>query len=296
MTRASIPVDLTNPGQVFACLGLVEAARVLMRDARGAFDWNDPENVRFHIETPGPQHPVGRVLKFLNEARVDALAPPGSANTSMKWKVPTIIQPSGSNQFPYPDPRSAATLPAQLSDRRGNSIVIDYWGDDTDRDNAKFWAGMGGYPGAALVRDSLDQMRGRVQIKWQDPFALSALQSSSLRLDWRRDYVPMQIGFSPNHHARIVMQGYPAVEVLAAIGLTNARPRREHKLRYSYAVAGYQNDGPLLPLMYLQATLGAARPPFAGMNGFRKFHMQLNWPGQEDQARCITNVIEEEMT
>ena len=60
MTRASIPVDLTNPGQVFACLGLVEAARVLMRDARGAFDWNDPKDVRFHIETPGPQHPVGR--------------------------------------------------------------------------------------------------------------------------------------------------------------------------------------------------------------------------------------------
>ena len=296
MSKAAIPVDLTNPGQVFACLGLVEAAHVLMGDVQGAFDWNDPEHVVFRIEGQGPMNPVRKVLDFLNEAKVVTLAPPGSANTSTKWKVPTVVDMDAGSAFPFPDPESAAKLPARLLDRDGKAIIIDHWGDKTGRDNVKFWAGAGGYPGAALVRDALALIQGRIADQWRDPFAVSALQSSSLRLDWRRDYVPIQVGFSPNHHADIIMQGYPAVEVLAAIGLTNARPRREHKLRYSYAVPGMAPDGRLLSLMYLQATLGAVRPPYSGLPGFRRFQMQLNWPGHEDHARCITTVTEEEVT
>ncbi len=33
MAESSIPVDLFNPGQVFACLGFLEAADVLCGDA-----------------------------------------------------------------------------------------------------------------------------------------------------------------------------------------------------------------------------------------------------------------------
>ena len=73
-----------------------------------------------------------------------------------------------------------------------------------------------------------------------DPFAVDALQSGSFRLDWRRDYVPLHAGFSPNVHGSVVMRGYPVVELLAAIGLTHARPVRHNKLRYSYGVAAVQ--------------------------------------------------------
>lgn len=38
MTEASIPVDLLNPGQVFACIGFLEAADVLLGEAMGVFD------------------------------------------------------------------------------------------------------------------------------------------------------------------------------------------------------------------------------------------------------------------
>ena len=44
MGAASIPVDLFNPGQVFACLGFLEAADVLLGDAEGGFDWTDDGN------------------------------------------------------------------------------------------------------------------------------------------------------------------------------------------------------------------------------------------------------------
>ena len=49
MAEADIPVDLLNPGQVFACLGFVEAAEVLLGDATGGFDWSDPRGVTSRI-------------------------------------------------------------------------------------------------------------------------------------------------------------------------------------------------------------------------------------------------------
>lgn len=48
MSATSIPVDLFNPGQVFACLGLLEAADILLGDAEGGFNWGDETDVRFH--------------------------------------------------------------------------------------------------------------------------------------------------------------------------------------------------------------------------------------------------------
>ena len=57
MAEASIPVDLLNPGQVFACLGFVEAAIALLGDAEGAFDWRE-QTVRFHLRAPGARSPV----------------------------------------------------------------------------------------------------------------------------------------------------------------------------------------------------------------------------------------------
>lgn len=290
MAIAVVPVDLTNPGQVFACIGFAEAVDVLLGDARGAFDWRGSDDVVFRIAAAGNEDPVGRVLRFLDEATVTSLAPPGSENRTEKWDVATVI--ADSHAFPFPNPESPAKLPARLTDGEGRAIDVDYWGDATRRrDNVKLWAGSGGYPGAALARDALDLVRGRVAGRAGDPFAVDALQSGSFRFDWRRDYVPIDVGFSPNLHGHVVMRGYPVVELLAAIGLTHARPVRHTKLRYGFGVAG-TSASELHDLNFLRAALGARQPPFPGMP-FRSFRMQLDWPGQENQARCITSVIEE---
>lgn len=293
MATAVVPVDLTNPGQVFACIGFAEAADVLLGDARGAFDWRESGSVEFRIAAAGDEDPVARVLRFLDEATVTSLAPPDSKNRTERWEITTVV--SDSRAFPFPDPDSPAKLPARLTDGEGRVIDIDYWGDATrGRDNVKFWAGSGGYPGAALARDALDLVRGRVADSTGDPFAVDALQSGSFRFDWRRDYVPIDAGFSPNLHGHIVMRGFPVVELLAAIGLTHARPVRHTKLSYSYGVVGI-SGAELHDLIFLRSALGARQPPFPGMR-FRTFHMQLDWPGQENQARCITSVIEESVS
>lgn len=290
MAEASIPVDLANPGQVFACLGFLEAADILLGAARGGFDWSELGDARFRLAASGREDPVARVLRFLDEATVASLAPAGSVNRTEKWHVDTM--PVQSRAFPFRDPQSPATLPARLEDAAGNTIVFDHWGDETRRDNVKFWAGSAGYPGVGLVRDALDLIRGRTADHVDDPYALGAEQSSSFRFDWRRDYVPIDAGFSPNaHRDNLVMQGYPVVELLAAVGLTHARPFRCGKLQYNYGLAGLAGSGCYDPI-FLRAALGARRPPFPGMP-FRLFSVQLAWPGQQGQARCITNVIEE---
>lgn len=289
MTETAIPVDLANPGQVFACLGFVEASDALLGGAAGGFDWRDSAAPRFRLRAAGDENPVARVLRFLDEATVVSLAPAGSGNATGKWDV--VTKTAGPEGFPYPDPQTPAALPARLRDGAGNAITIDHWADETRRDNVKFWAGAGGYPGAALTRDALALIRGRTADYADAPFALAAEQSSSFRFDWRRDYVPLDAGFSPNAHRNVTMRGYPVVELMAAIGLTHARPRRRDKLGYCYGVVGAA-DSELYDPIFLRAALGAPKPPFPGMP-FRLFGMQLGWPGKEGQARCILNVVEE---
>jgi len=291
MATASIPVDLYNPGQVFACLGFVEAAARLKDDVQGGFDWSDDGAARFHLHVEGAVDPVRAVLDFLAEAKVSSIAPLDSEQRTEKWKLPTFVLPQDA-AFPFPDPPSPATLPAVLKGKDGLMIQVDHWGEEsprTRRDAVKFWAGAAGYPGAGLMADALALVRDRIRDAADDPFALSAPQSSSFRFDWRRDYIPMDVGFSPNEHGELTMVGFPLVEVLAAIGLADARPARITKLAYRYGVIGSPAGRALFDPIFLRAALGGAPLPFPQ----RIFRMNLAWPGQENQARCITDVIEE---
>jgi len=292
MADASVPVDLFNPGQVFACLGIVEAAEVLLGDAEGAFDWTDAGDARFWIRAPGSRSPVEHVLEFLAQAEVVGEAPAGSANHGA-WKSAWGALRARPREEGYPvrDPTSPATLVCVLR-RQSDEIVIDYWGDE-GRDNVKFWAGAGGYPGVALARDAIELVRDRATAAAADPFAVAAPQSSSFRLDWRRDYIPIDAGFSLNEHKdRIETVGFPLVELFGAIGLSHARPHRpgRSKLEYVYGVAGRSTASDRwLPPAILRAALGAAELPFPR----RRFRMLLGWPGKQGHARAITTVTEE---
>lgn len=294
MATTAIPVDLLNPGQVFACLGFMEAARTLVGRTEAGFDWSDPSQTWFRIRVPGDDDPVQTVLAFLCEAEVSSTAPPGSVLSTETWGVPTTSVAEG-KPFPMPEPDSPATLPAVLT-RGDQRLCIAHWGDGTQRDNVKFWAGAGGYPGAGFMRDALTLVAERVSLPCIDPFAVGAPLSSSFRFDWRGDYIPIDAGFSLNAHSAMATSDFPVVQVLAALGLSHARPRRIHKLHYLYGVVGRSSSASpeehaLLPPALLRGALGGGfTKPFAA----RRFDVRLGWPGQEGQARCITTVTEEE--
>ncbi len=291
MAEAQIPVDLRNPGQVFACLGLMEAAEILCGACEGGFDYRGGEtSALFRLRVEGAVDPIRSVVAFLAKSKPVAVAPKGIDLTTTKWGVETI---SGLEDYPAPAPDTPASLAMALR-ADGYEIPIEHWldGPHCGRDNAKFWAGAGGYPGAALARDALMPLsslaESAIAKAAADPFAFSAPMSSSFRFDWRRDYVPLDAGFSLNEHSAMTPVGYPFVELLAAIGLQNARPQRPNprdKLVYRYAVANLP-----LPTIFARAVLGGAEPGFP----IRIFRMRLDWPGQEGQARCIVDAREEE--
>ncbi len=292
MAEAFLPVDLLNPGQVFACLGLLELSDMFLGNAQGAFDWSDDANVRFHVRALGNECPVKAAIEFFQKAAVTSRSPSQVDLSTEDWDVPTRQSDPSKDSFPFPAPDSPATLPTLLScgDRH---VEISHWGDDiqsSGRDNIKFWAGAGGYPGAALAQDALALIRAMPADIASDPLNAPARQSSSFRFDWRRDYVPLDIGFSLNAHSgdRFCTIGYPIVEMLAAIGLTHARPKRFSKLKYRYGVISAGDGRQLLDPIFHRAALGTAVLPFQQ----RVFQMNLDWPGKENQARCVTTVEE----
>ncbi|MFO0947027.1 MAG: hypothetical protein U1D30_13975 [Planctomycetota bacterium] len=79
------------------------------------------------------------------------------------------------------------------------------------------------------------------------------------------------------------------MEILAAIGLTHARPEFISKLKYRYGVLAVTSEFDLFDPLFLRASLGAPALPFLQ----RSFYMDLGWPGKEGQARCITTVYED---
>ncbi len=298
MTEATVPVDLRNPGQVFACLGLVEAAEVLLRaPCESRFNYTGLQTrATFTMRSAGECNPIGAVLDFLRRAEVATIVPSNSKLSTRKWDVEDVHGDPFVSSGPVP--KTPATLSVRLL-AGGAQVVLDSWADGphSARDNVKFWAGSGGYPGSALTRDVLELIAAfpddRVDALVYDPFAFTAPMSSSFRFDWRRDYIPLDAGFSPNKHDGITMVGYPLTEILALIGLQHARPSRfkasdkpksSPKLNYRYGVSAA-----LLPTSLARVVLGAVDIGFP----FRTFHMLLGWPGKEGQARCIVGVREE---
>jgi CRISPR-associated protein Csx14 len=266
----------------------MEATEILCGHCEGRFTYGGSETrTNFEMTSLGGLDPIETVMAFLKDCEVVAFAPRCSDLTASNWGITT--EPSVGDCFPAPTPASAATLPIRLR-KGGVEFPIEHWldGEHCGRDNVKLWAGAGGYPGGALARDAIACLAGQAPGRLAgNPFSFAAPLNSSFRFDWRRDYIPLDAGFSPNKHTDIGMVGYPLVELLAAIGLQNARPARiarRDKLAYRYHVSPT-----LLPLSLARALLGSDDQIVPK----RTFRMRLGWPGKEGQARCIIKAEEE---
>lgn len=332
--RSTIPVDVFNPGQVFACYGLIDLAQLLCGDVRGGFIDDS-----FVIEAEGGVEPVTAAIDFIADASVTAVLPRGATSAQhrllnkqeanareeakkaadkakkdadkklkqeneerkkrgepplKKEKQETVREETffvanavAGDGDVYPSPgNESAKLVARLSGKTA-FIDIDHWAEATartGRDNVKFWAGAGGMPGIVMLESAIELVRAEKAQAYADPLNLQRPQSSSFRFDWRSGYIPMDIGWSLNNHPNARNGGYPFVDVLAAIGLSNARPRFVRKLLYRYGVLQGVRHRPL----FLRAALGGELAGFSR----REFEIELGWPGKEGQARAIVGVTE----
>ncbi len=232
----SVRVDATNPGQFFACCGLLELADRLWRGAEGWFAENDRT---FSISCSGT---LDRLIEAITTAEL------------------TPVRPSD----PYASPIRIG--------EPFRPLLVDWWETDlTGARDLKVWAGTMESVGIAQAMQSAmsdDRYRceclfdiGQVVVvpnasgKKKEPYYFDARRALNAH---SRD-----IGFSPNDLG-LTSIAYPAVELLCLIGLQVARPISTTESRvYDY----YTWHLPLLPDLLLATSSGCL--PFADARAYR---------------------------
>lgn len=202
-----VPVDLTNPGQFFACCGLLELADRLWPGAEGWFGEGDR---RFHVACEGT---LTDLIETLSQAEL--------VHSKLDDKYSSPIALGG----PF------------------GGYCIDWWEyDQTGAKDLKVWAGTMESHGIAralqkAMRDSRFFKSDLFNIgmvvsdaddskKKKEPYYFDARRAPNAH---SRD-----VGFSPND-LKLSTLAYPAVELLCLIGLQRARPRETDILRiYEY--------------------------------------------------------------
>lgn len=291
MAEASIPVDLHNPGQVFASLGLMEAAEVLHGEAEGGFDWTAGSQPSFRLRTAGDSDPVAAVLEFLAAAEPAPWVPVGYADTPSKPNADEDDEPDEDDGTP--DVASAGgalerseTFPGRSGERMalpirfggGNRPIIElsHWADGSSRDSFKLYSGNRSAAGIARAmltgvrkKPSKKQQAGGLpgdlrfkglrQLWDEDPAALVAApfdvltpMGGSFNFDPRGAWNAMDVGYSPDKQKH-ALQASPVVEFLAAWGLEHARPLVSG--RGEQRQARYAAWGARLPPMLARAAL-----------------------------------------
>ena len=233
MATASIPVEVFNPGQVFACMGFLEAAEALRGPAEGGFDWTGEPRFTLHIG--GAENPIEVVLAFLADAVAEPIDP-GNAS-----------QP-GSDTFPAQKP-DAMSLPITL--RNGHHcLVLSHWADGCrTRETFKLYAGNRSALDIArkmLGRDTKDSASG-IHALWThqrsallaDPLGICTPMIGRFSFDPRGNWTALGAGYSlkdlPKQLKQQVMAS-PVVELLAPLGLEHARPAEIALRSYRYAI------------------------------------------------------------
>ena len=292
MAESSIPVDLFSPGQVFACLGFLEAADVLCGDAEGRFDWGDETAVRFFLRAAGDRNPFEVVLGFLTRAEIKAVAPEGwrpkeePTKAKAKKKLEEeLCRQKKSEEFPSSSPETSSALPIQIADNE-KRIVLGHWADGSIRNDFKLYSGNRSALDIATAMlsgtfDRSKKTRGIVQI-WREqkdnlierPFNVTTPMGGSFNFDPRGAWTPIDAGYSPNKQEHQVAAS-PVVEILAAWGLENARPDEYQPRKVRYSVWGVS----LTPMLARAALCGGVDDVAAILT--RQFHFEMRKSGQE---------------
>lgn len=270
MGTMTIPVDIDNPGQVFACLGLIEAADVLCGGAEGGFTWDSPHDLhaRFTVAAAHAR-PVEDVVDFLAHATPTPAAPEGWSPSKPKGVgelVRTRHSPGKASDL------SLMALPVVLGGCVGRYIMLGHWADGSSRDEFKLYAG--NRSAAQIAGSMIDAIRQLWQTRrsdlLKDPFGTTVPMRGSFNFDARCVWEAIDLGYSPNDHRQMVLAS-PVVELLAAWGLEHARPKRVKQRVYSYGVWSVR-----LPAMLARPALGGTLRTVP----VRRFQVRLGLSGK----------------
>jgi len=218
----TVPVDLTNPGQFFACCGLLELADRLWPGAEGWF-----EGSHFYVITKNQSKTLAELLE---------------ATRALKIWVDNVLEDPLQEQDDDHSDKSEKEPPFTPFELRSNdgriSILLDWWSDKS----IKPWAGS--MKDRVILRAMLAAIRPVSSDPFDDlcavfdpvrmpnqpangkkPRKVKAKKREPFYFDPRRGNKshPLDSGFSPDTH-KMETDCCPALEAFCFIGLQRARP------------------------------------------------------------------------
>jgi hypothetical protein len=199
----TLDVDLRNPGQFFACCGLLELASRLWPGSEGWFA-GEGSRAAFHIAThSGHNDPLGEIVRKLCEPdNLVAIANDEGVEKLQADRQPVILLPFG--------------------------LRLDWWLDaygEGDKSELKVWAGQQ-TPERNVkgLRSAWRDILARAQdTSAKTLFAQRWPTTGRFGFDPSASWESLDVGFSPDEQGIPVLT-CPATEILSAIGLQRCRP------------------------------------------------------------------------
>jgi CRISPR-associated protein Csx14 len=202
VSELQVALDPLNPGQFFACCGLFEMIALEEPHALARFelDASRPRTAQFCVSTGVD---LKSVLARLRVANAE-----------------------------FPDTGDAAIRPATIS-HNGTRLELDWWLDPfrEKSGNLKCWAGQ--VTTSNLFSELLPMLDEASH--GADLFNRPRMAKAKFGVDPRSAWNALDFGFSPNEHGADAAT-FPAVEVLAAIGLQGFRPKADRRDGVRYAL------------------------------------------------------------
>ncbi|WP_088257266.1 hypothetical protein [Fimbriiglobus ruber] len=207
----TVAVDPTNPGQFFACCGLLELADCLWPGAEG---WFAGDGKKFHIACEKPQGALQELLARL------VMDPPTAIERLERnvLEIPPIIAP----------------LAFTLDGGSTIALVLDAWtriavlkGVPQVISNPpwNFWSGQqtAFRIWLSLRAELVAQFVRFTAVEFDELFSQRLLQKGRFGFDPGPAWNSLDVGFSLNEHG-LEVESSPATELLAAVGLQRFRP------------------------------------------------------------------------
>lgn len=208
-----IPVDLANPGQFFACCGLLELAERIWGGAEGWFEghwFNIRSGEGFSLPELLSRVKTSLLVDQADESTAEDAEDEDAADDDSKVQPLELVLPGSSNP-----------------------LRLDWWADKS----LKPWAGRMNvrviyralidaidtssadpFNDARVVFDPISDSKGATRekkSKKREPFYFDARRGASAR--------SLDIGFSPDA-LKMTTRAFPAVESLCLVGLQRFRP------------------------------------------------------------------------
>ena len=226
MSELRVRLDPLNPGQFFGCCGLLELIHLRQPGVLSRFD---ADRSRPHV--------ADFILEDVDSADL--------RNVLARLRRAKAEFPDEAIQIPV----RPAVIPYD-----GSTLVLDWWLDEfrEETENLKCWAGQ------VTTRNLFSELLPLLEEEssGEDLFERPQMTKAKFGVDPRSAWNALDFGFSPNEHGRDSAT-FPAVEILAAVGLQGFRPDARRRDRVGYC---FWQD-------WLPATVArlAFRAPWAGL-------------------------------